>query len=78
MRMKARVVCKYKSASIAKAVAKALQPDNLQAPSGIEIVTVARGKQVVTSVRMNSKIETLLATLDDLLSCTCTAENMIG
>jgi hypothetical protein len=78
MKMNAKVVCEYESAPIAEAIAKALQPDNLQAPRGIEITTVARGRQVITSVKIDGKIETLLATLDDLLSCTCTAENVIG
>jgi len=63
--------------SLALAVASALRPDNFQAPSGIQIKTARRGKQVVTDVAMDGKIETFLATLDDLLSCTSTAENML-
>ncbi|MCS7131993.1 MAG: KEOPS complex subunit Pcc1 [Hadesarchaea archaeon] len=78
MKMNAKIVCKYESVSVARAIAKALQPDNLRAPSDIKITTVAHGKQVTTSVKMDGRIETLLATLDDLLSCTCTAENVIG
>jgi len=77
MKMRANVKCVYDQESFALAVASALCPDNFQAPSGIQIRTARRGKQVVTDVAMDGKIETFLATLDDLLSCTSTAENML-
>jgi len=75
--MRANVKCVYDRESFALAVASALRPDNFQAPSGIQIGTARRGKQVVTDIAMDGKIETFLATLDDLLSCTCTAESML-
>jgi hypothetical protein len=75
--MRANVKCVYDQESFALAVASALRPDNFQAPSGIQITTVRRGKQVVTNIVMDGKIETFLATLDDLLSCTSTAESML-
>jgi hypothetical protein len=75
--MRANVKCIYDRESFAIAVASALRPDNFQAPSGIQVRTARRGKQVVTDIVMDGKIETLLATLDDLLSCTSTAENML-
>jgi len=75
--MRANVKCVYDRESFALAVASALRPDNFQAPSGIQIRTARRGKQVITSIAMDGKIETFLATLDDLLSCTSMAENML-
>jgi hypothetical protein len=75
--MRANVKCIYDRESFAIAVASALRPDNLQTPSGIQVRTVRRGKQVVTNIVIDGKIETLIATLDDLLFCTSTAENML-
>ena len=77
MKMRANVKCVYDQESFALAVASALRPDNFQVPSGIQITTARRGKQVVTNIAMDGKIETFLATLDDLLSCTSTAESML-
>jgi hypothetical protein len=77
MKMHANVKCVYNQESFALAVASALRPDNFQAPSGIQIRTARRGKQVVTDIAMDGKIETFLATLDDLLACTSTAESML-
>jgi len=77
MRMRASVTCCYAEASSARAVAAALRPDNLRAPKGIVISTKARGVCVFTEVKLDGRIETLLATLDDLLACTSTAESVL-
>lgn len=77
MRMRAKVNCTYGSGGISKAIAVALRPDSHQAPKGIRMATEARGKQVVSMIELDGKIETLLATLDDLLACTSTAESVI-
>ncbi len=77
MRMRARVVCGYESEDVAKAIADALRPDNLRTPKGIRVITRARGKRAVSEVKLEGKIETLLATLDDLLACTSTAESVL-
>ena len=75
--MRAEVVCEYEDESVSKSVAAALQPDNLQAPDGVRVSTEQRGKQVVTKIEVDGRVETLLATIDDLLACTSTAENVI-
>ena len=77
MRMRARVVCAYESEDISKAIADALRPDSLRTPRGIKVITRARGERVVSIVELEGKIETLLATLDDLLACTSTAEGVL-
>ncbi len=77
MRMRAKVRCTYGSVGISNAIAIALRPDSHQAPKGIQVATEARGKQVVSMIELDGKIETLLATLDDLLACTSTAESVI-
>jgi len=75
--MRAKVSCTYGSESISKAIAVALMPDSHQAPKGIRVKTEARGTRVVSTIELDGKIETLLATLDDLLACTSTAEGVI-
>ena len=77
MKMRAGVTCRYAETSSARAVAAALSPDNLRVPKGILISTKARGARVVTEVRLDGRIETLLATLEDLLACTSTAESVL-
>lgn len=77
MKMCAKVVCSYEGGSISRAVAAALRPDNLQAPRGVKIATEARGGQVITTLEVDGRIETLLATLEDLLACTSTAESVL-
>ena len=77
MRMRAMVTCVYDDDASARAVAAALRPDNFQVPDGIQILTTRRGKRVSTDVKIDGKIETLLATLDDLLACTSTAESVL-
>lgn len=77
MRMLAKVTCVYGDDSSSRAVASALRPDNFQAPKSIKVQTMQKGKCVITNVELDGKIETLLATLDDLLSCTSTAESVL-
>lgn len=77
MKMRAEVVCVYENERESKAVATALAPDNLQVPEGLEILTVAKDRRVVSVVGLDGRAETLLATLDDLLACMLTAESML-
>jgi hypothetical protein len=77
MKMRASVICKYESNSVSKAIAAALRPDNLRAPRSIKISTRAHGGKVLTTLEMDGRMETLLATLDDLLACTSTAESVL-
>jgi hypothetical protein len=77
MKMRAEVVCVYGDERTSKAVAAAVGPDNLQVPEGLAISTVQRGRRVVSVVGLEGRAETLLATLDDLLACMLTAENML-
>ena len=77
MKMRAEVVCIYSDERMSKTVAAAVSPDNLQVPEGLMISTVQKGRRVVSVVELEGRAETLLATLDDLLACTLTAENML-
>jgi hypothetical protein len=77
MKMHAEVVCVYGDERMSKAVAAAVGPDNLQIPEGLVVSTVQKGRQVVSLIKLDGRAETLLATLDDLLACMLTAENML-
>jgi hypothetical protein len=77
LRLRAKITCFYSGEKISKAIARALGPDNLRLPKGLGVKTSALDKKVVSEVELDGRIETLLATLDDLLACTQTAENML-
>lgn len=77
MKMHADVTCTYGDERVSRAVAKALEPDNLRLPEGLTVSTRVRGKNVVTSIELYGRMETLLATIDDLLACTLTSEIML-
>lgn len=75
--MSAKIACIYESEAVSRAIAAALRPDSLQAPKDIKVTTGARGRQVVSTIELDGKVETLIATLDDLLACTSTAEGVL-
>lgn len=77
MEMKAEVSCLYDSESTSEAIASSIEPDNRDSPEGVKIKTRKSGKKVETVVELDGRIETLIATLEDLLSCTSTAEKIV-
>jgi hypothetical protein len=77
VKLKTKICCVYSDEKISDAIAKSLEPDNLKLPRGLRVKTKTSGKVVVSAVELDGKIETLLATLDDLLACVQTAENML-
>jgi hypothetical protein len=58
----------------AEAIAKAVTPDNVKVPVGLTVETVRAGIEVLTRVECQTRLQTLIATLDDLLSCVSVAE----
>jgi hypothetical protein len=64
----------YQNEREAEAVAKAVSPDNLEVPPGLQIETVRNGSDVLTTVECQTRLQTLIATLDDLLACVSVAE----
>jgi hypothetical protein len=64
----------YKNEREAEAVAKAVSPDNVQVPQGLFIETVQKGFEVITKVKCQTRLQTLIATLDDILACVSVAE----
>ena len=72
--MEAEIRLSYKNEREAEAVAKAVSPDNVEVPPGLYIKTVRKDSEVHTKVECQTKLATLIATLDDLLACVSVAE----
>ena len=72
--MEAKIKLSYKNEKEAEAVAKAISPDNVEVPQGLSVKTARRGSKVFTTIECQTKLQTFIATLDDLLSCVSVAE----
>jgi hypothetical protein len=72
--MEAEIQLKYKNQREAQAVSQAVSPDNIQVPPGLHIKTVRNGSEVLTTIKCQTRLQTLIATVDDLLACVSVAE----
>jgi hypothetical protein len=72
--LEAKIKLCYENKREAEAVAKAVSPDNVELPPGLFVKTVRRGSTVFTTVECQTRLQTLIATLDDLLSCISVGE----
>lgn len=74
MKAEAELRLVYSTQLEASAIAKALSPDNYNVPAGLSVKTLSSGRQLSASVQCEKPLETLIATLDDLLACVSAAE----
>jgi hypothetical protein len=65
----------YRDSREAKAVARAVAPDNVKVPSGLRIETLQKRNQVLTHIECETRLQTFMATIDDLLEGISVAEN---
>ena len=72
--MEAKIRLSYRNEREAEAVAKAVSPDNVEVPPGLTVKTVREKTEVLTRVKCQTRLQTFIATLDDLLSCVSVAE----
>ena len=72
--MEAKIRLSYQNEREAEAVAKAVSPDNVEVPPGLYVETVRKGSNVLTKVECQTRLPTLIATIDDLLACVSVAE----
>ena len=72
--MEAKIQLCYKNEREAEAIAKAVSLDNVEVPPGLSIKTLRTGSKVLTTVECQTKLQTLIATIDDLLACVSVAE----
>jgi len=75
--LEAEIILEYDDAKIAEAVAKAVSPDNFKTPQGLSIKTTWENGKVFTKIRCKRGLPTFIATIDDLLFCTSTAERTL-
>jgi hypothetical protein len=77
-RLQAEIALSYKSIKEAEAVAQAVSPDNVKVPPGLFIKTTKQGKKVLTQITCETRLETFMATIDDLLSAVSVAERAVS
>jgi hypothetical protein len=75
--LEATIALEYDDAKTAEAVAAAVSPDNYKTPTGLTIATAKKQNTVVTNITMEGRINTFIATIDDLLSCISVAEKTL-
>lgn len=76
-RLEAEIVLDYDDVRVAESIARAVSPDNFKTPEGLKIKTVFENGKVVTRIECKGRLETCIATIDDLLSCVSTAEKVV-
>jgi len=76
-KLEAKIILKYDDTKTAKAIAKAVSPDNFKTPKGLFIKTIQKENEVSTQIRVQEKFPTFIATIDDLLFCVSTAEKTL-
>jgi hypothetical protein len=72
--LEAEIRLSYKNEREAEAVEKAVSPDNVEVPPGLHIETARNGSDVLTTIECQTRLQTLIATIDDLLACVSVAE----
>jgi len=75
--LEAEILLSYKTIREAKAIAKAVAPDNVKVPKGLVIKTERQGRRVLTKVKCG-KLLTFIATIDDLISSVSVAERSVS
>jgi hypothetical protein len=75
--LEAEIILEYDDTSIAKTIARAVSPDNSKTPKGLSVKTLWKNGKVITRIKFGGKLPTFIATIDDLLFCTATAERAV-
>jgi len=76
--LEADINISYKTVKEARVVADAIAPDNATAPQGLSVRTNSHGVKVSTKIMCQTKLETFIATIDDLLSAISVAEKSLS
>ena len=75
--LEAKITLEYVDERTAEAVADAVSPDNFKTPAGLFVKTVKDKTRVTTEIRVEGKMATFIATIDDLLFSASTAEKAL-
>ncbi len=76
-RLEITIRLEYDNEKTAAAVTDAVSPENLKAPPGIFIETTRKDSCVITVIRGEMKMLSIIYTIDDLLSSASIAENIL-
>jgi len=76
-KLEAEITLEYEDTKTAVAIAKAVSPDNFKTPRGLSVKTKCKGEMVLTQIQCKGELSTFIATIDDLLFCTSTAEKTL-
>jgi phosphoserine phosphatase len=68
----------YSSNKMADAIMRSISPDNLKTPFGLIVKARRDGERVKVKIVTVKGVETLLSTINDLLSCIQTAEGVLN
>ena len=74
--MKITIKIRHASRKFAESVAKSVSPDNRKAPPNVIVKTRAR-ENITTSLLKCERLETFIATVDDLLLCMDAAQKTL-
>jgi hypothetical protein len=72
--LEAEIRLSYRNEREAETVTKAISPDNMEVPKGLQIDTLQHASEVNTKIKCQTRLATLIATIDDLLACVSVAE----
>jgi hypothetical protein len=76
--LEASIDISYRNRREAKAVADAVAPDNVKTPKGLSVQTTVQSVKVSTKIVCQTRLETFIATIDDLLSAVSVAEKSLS
>ena len=74
---RAEIVWEYENENIARAIAEAVDVDNLDLPENFKFKTYWKDGRVITKVKYLGEIESLIVALDDLVFSIKIAEDVI-
>jgi hypothetical protein len=72
-----KIIIDYWDGKTARSVQSAIEPDNIGVPEGVHIITLVDLTSLIIEVDCEKGVGTLVATLDDLLSCIQAAEKAL-
>jgi len=77
MKVKVRILIEFKNDREARAVYGSLKPDNIDLPKGLDIEMRIDKKLLIVDFSSIGKLETLISTIDDLLTCSQASINTL-
>jgi len=71
------LILDLESANITRALCCAVEPDNRIAPEGVRVITFQEETRLISTIESTQKLQTLLATFNDLIAALITVFNVL-